>query len=62
MFASRVCEGGWMGLGGSSAVKHMHTKLHTRLHPPPQVPEGVDLALMKMKQGERALVTISDAK
>ena len=26
-----------------------------------QVPEGLDLALMKMKQGERALVTISDA-
>lgn len=30
--------------------------------PAPQVPEGVDLALMKMKQGERALVTISDPK
>lgn len=27
-----------------------------------QVPEGLDLALMKMKQGERALVTISDPK
>ncbi|KAI8470001.1 MAG: hypothetical protein J3K34DRAFT_421882 [Monoraphidium minutum] len=26
------------------------------------VPEGVDLALMKMKKGERALITINDAK
>jgi hypothetical protein len=30
--------------------------------PNPQVPEGVDLALMKMKQGERALITITDPK